>query len=365
MKAHVYRIICGLIAVLGVFLGSMVKATIAQAESAPSVWGAFKNLQVTEANPKVDPAIVGTWEIMVPNSQGVARWVWEIHADGTYSFHSEGSRAAPPHSGNVTFMNGMWALQATTGLPGWTDGGTYQVSDPNTLVATGRLGTGIWRRIAGAETAVEKGKTKPLNEGFEAIKSVSPDELYARLTREHFVETLLEPGFSAPRIKVQEVTAQDLKGGMLGKVIIEFSGPVSRNFVEVRVYKSAEVAKKAFDNELFLLRFQARAMQSEMEFDVRSHTTETTISSVEGFQFSLLDPVGYGGQCPYLFPGSPVVVVGIAVDPPRGPVKKTEDGVEYEVDMESVKRMIRERSGPLLLMGIHHLLVVSLVDSKP
>ncbi|HTS89391.1 MAG TPA: hypothetical protein VMG41_12940 [Gemmatimonadales bacterium] len=32
---------------------------------------------------RVDPDLVGTWEIMVPNAQGTARWVWEIHGDGT------------------------------------------------------------------------------------------------------------------------------------------------------------------------------------------------------------------------------------------------------------------------------------------
>lgn len=94
----------------------------------------------------VDPAVVGTWEIMVPNPQGAARWIWEIRADGTYSFRSEGPGSAPPHSGSVTFVNGQWSLQTTTGLPGWTDTGTYQFPNPDTLAATGKLGLGLWQR---------------------------------------------------------------------------------------------------------------------------------------------------------------------------------------------------------------------------
>jgi len=42
--------------------------------------------------------------------------------------------------------NGKWTLRASRGLPGFEDGGTYKMRDSNTLVMTGRLGTGIWRR---------------------------------------------------------------------------------------------------------------------------------------------------------------------------------------------------------------------------
>lgn len=94
----------------------------------------------------VDPVVVGTWEIMVPNAQGMARWIWEIRADGTYSFRSEGPGGTPSHSGTVTFSNGQWSLQTTTGLPGWTDGGTYQLPGPDILAATGKLGPGVWQR---------------------------------------------------------------------------------------------------------------------------------------------------------------------------------------------------------------------------
>ena len=48
---------------------------------------------------KVDPSLVGSWELMVPNAQGTARWVWDIRADGTYGFHAEGPGNIPAHSG--------------------------------------------------------------------------------------------------------------------------------------------------------------------------------------------------------------------------------------------------------------------------
>jgi hypothetical protein len=93
----------------------------------------------------VDPAGVGTWETMVPN--GLARWIWEIRPDGTYRFHSEGPGSPTTHEGTMTLGGGHWTLLSNRGLAGWQDGGPYELRDANTLVATGRLGIGIWRRI--------------------------------------------------------------------------------------------------------------------------------------------------------------------------------------------------------------------------
>lgn len=39
-------------------------------------------------SPAIDPALVGTWEIMMPNGRGQSRWIWEIMDDGTYRFHA-------------------------------------------------------------------------------------------------------------------------------------------------------------------------------------------------------------------------------------------------------------------------------------
>lgn len=93
----------------------------------------------------VDGRLVGTWEIVKTTPLGEARWVWEIHPDGTYRFHAEGPNAVQAHSGTFAAANGNYLLNSTT--MSWNDTGTYQLSDSATLVATGKLGTGIWHRV--------------------------------------------------------------------------------------------------------------------------------------------------------------------------------------------------------------------------
>jgi hypothetical protein len=94
----------------------------------------------------IDPALVGTWEIMVPSSRGQSRWIWQIMGDGTYKFHAEGGRPAAPHEGTMTASNGHWSLHALRGLPNdYRDGGPYEIHD-TIAVITGKLGTGYWRR---------------------------------------------------------------------------------------------------------------------------------------------------------------------------------------------------------------------------
>ncbi|WP_063691599.1 caspase family protein [Bradyrhizobium stylosanthis] len=97
--------------------------------------------------PTIDPALVGTWEIMVPNSRGQSRWIWEIIGDGTYRFHAEPLRSARAHEGTITAANGRWTLRAVKGLSGYSDGGAYEIHDA-TAVITGKLGTGAWKRSA-------------------------------------------------------------------------------------------------------------------------------------------------------------------------------------------------------------------------
>jgi hypothetical protein len=87
----------------------------------------------------VDPKTVGTWRL--PRQGG--DWVWEIRRDGTYRFHSEAGDGAPTHNGTFSAGNGRWSLKATTG---YTDSGTYQFQPPDTLIATGQLGTAAWRQ---------------------------------------------------------------------------------------------------------------------------------------------------------------------------------------------------------------------------
>ena len=93
----------------------------------------------------IDPALVGAWEIMVPSDRGSSRWTWRIMSDGTYKFHAEGAHAAPAHEGTMTATNGHWSIQAIKGLPGYSDGGSYEVRDASAVI-TGKLGTGYWKR---------------------------------------------------------------------------------------------------------------------------------------------------------------------------------------------------------------------------
>jgi hypothetical protein len=95
----------------------------------------------------VEAGVAGRWETFVPNPRGMARWIWEISPNGTYSFRSEGRGAAPRHEGTITASGGRWTLRSLRGLPGYEDGGSYELRDDKTIVMTGRLGTGIWRRV--------------------------------------------------------------------------------------------------------------------------------------------------------------------------------------------------------------------------
>jgi hypothetical protein len=93
----------------------------------------------------VDPALVGTWEIMVPSGRGQSRWIWQILGDGTYRFRAEPPRSARPHEGTMTAANGHWTLRALRGLSGYSDGGAYEIHDSLAMI-TGKLGSGAWKR---------------------------------------------------------------------------------------------------------------------------------------------------------------------------------------------------------------------------
>ncbi|MCL2453243.1 MAG: hypothetical protein FWD08_06310 [Alphaproteobacteria bacterium] len=87
----------------------------------------------------VDPGLVGVWTMEVPNDQGTARWVWDVHADGTYSFHAEGPGNVPAHGGSFAGFAGHYLLNSTT--LSWTDAGTYQLQG-DSMLASGKLGKG-------------------------------------------------------------------------------------------------------------------------------------------------------------------------------------------------------------------------------
>ncbi len=93
------------------------------------------------ANPTIlDANLVGTWRLPVKTGN----WVMEITADGAYKFHSAAQDGAPSHAGVFTASNGEWTLTATTGVPGYTDGGQYLFQTPNIWMAKGRLGGAAW-----------------------------------------------------------------------------------------------------------------------------------------------------------------------------------------------------------------------------
>jgi len=101
----------------------------------------------TPTPPAIDPALVGTWEIMVPSGRGQSRWIWQIMGDGTYRFHADPQRTARSHEGTITAANGHWTLHALRGLSNYSDGGSYEIHDALAMI-TGKLGTGAWKRSA-------------------------------------------------------------------------------------------------------------------------------------------------------------------------------------------------------------------------
>ena len=89
----------------------------------------------------VDPALVGRWGLNV--SSGI--WVWQVSANGAYTFHSEAPDNTPPHDGTFTASSGKYTLHAINLQ--WDDQGTYTLQGSTAVSMTGKLGTGTWYRI--------------------------------------------------------------------------------------------------------------------------------------------------------------------------------------------------------------------------
>jgi hypothetical protein len=98
----------------------------------------------------VDPSMVGTWELFI----NPGRWVWRVAPNGTYELHSEAMDNTPSNAGTFAASNGKYTLHALSMT--WDDAGTYEVQSPGVVVATGKLGTGTWKRIGGASNNVTK-----------------------------------------------------------------------------------------------------------------------------------------------------------------------------------------------------------------
>ncbi len=89
----------------------------------------------------VDPGLVGLWKLNV----GSGIWVWQISANGTYTFHSDAPDHTPSHNGTFTAGNGKYTLHAISMQ--WDDQGTYSLQGSAAVSMTGNLGTGTWYRI--------------------------------------------------------------------------------------------------------------------------------------------------------------------------------------------------------------------------
>jgi hypothetical protein len=93
----------------------------------------------------VDPNLVGTWQLDI-SQPNPGRWLWQVTANGTYEVHSEAFDGAPTNAGTFSAGDGRYTLHAIN--LSWDDAGTYSFQPPGTLVATGKLGTGTWHKIA-------------------------------------------------------------------------------------------------------------------------------------------------------------------------------------------------------------------------
>lgn len=132
----------------------------------------FLGLSYAAAQP-VDPALVGTWQAVVPNSAGAARWVWNVRADGSYDFHAEGPGNIPSHHGQFEASDGRYTLKAAN--LDWTDNGTYDPPENGLVRMSGRLGTGYWMRVGAAAGNAGQG-SKDVDSGL-LMKAKNMDKI--------------------------------------------------------------------------------------------------------------------------------------------------------------------------------------------
>lgn len=178
----------------------------------------------SDSSAQVERGLVGTWEMMVPNPAGIARWVWDVRADGTYAFHAEGPGDIPTHSGVFQATRGRYALRATTMM--WVDSGTYQLAQPNTLRANGVLGAGVWTRVPPARSR--------------------PDTILAFLGTHPLVAGMLEAPFGNPRTDIAGFDAQAQNDGVIGVVRTVAQSPSGPGTISVRIYRDWTTAQAAY-----------------------------------------------------------------------------------------------------------------------
>ena len=191
---------------------------------------------------QVDSGLVGSWELMVPNEQGVARWVWDIHTDGTYAFHAEGPGNVPSHSGVFEARKGRYQLRSTT--LAWADTGTYQLTRADSLKATGKLGTGYWHRVG-----QEPSDSASYSTGDSTVDKpgvFAPPAILAHLLHRSLDADLLEPPFKSPQTEAAAVDKQDEKDGVIGEVRTVVQSPAKPGEISLRVYRDRSAAATAY-----------------------------------------------------------------------------------------------------------------------
>ena len=216
---------------------------------------------------KVEPGLVGTWELNVPNQDGIARWVWDIHADGTYAFHAEGPGGVPSHSGTFEANGGKYTLRATTMV--WVDDGTYQLVHGDTLNAAGKLGRAAWTRVmptsaqAPTDTSARHAAAANVDSNAKAPAGGRPGvyaagAIYDYLSHHSFDDGILTAPLRAIRTSTVDPDAQEKSEGVIGIVEADVAGstsPASISFVVYRDRAAAETAWNAhaiFDSKTFV-----------------------------------------------------------------------------------------------------------------
>ena len=72
------------------------------------LWSSPMPLPTGVSGGKVDPTMVGTWEM----ERNPGRWIWRVAANGTYEFHSETDDNTPSNAGTFTASTGHYTLHA-------------------------------------------------------------------------------------------------------------------------------------------------------------------------------------------------------------------------------------------------------------
>lgn len=99
----------------------------------------------------VDPALVGTWKLEWQR----ADYFWAVRPDGVYRMHGPGGTR---QLGRMEAKQGRFSMKSAT----WTDSGPYVLRNADTLVITGQLGPGTWKRVW---TPAKKGSQPPSGSG--------------------------------------------------------------------------------------------------------------------------------------------------------------------------------------------------------